>query len=258
MSKELTKKQETSLSTEMNSAWGAEEVDRGDILIPKVLTMQAMSQFVTAEKAQMGDFVDSVTGEILGSARESSKQKPLEFVPIMHTKTWSHYEKVDGKWEFRGVEPFTAENAGFPIKEYAKPDGTTWRHDRCLNFFVLLPAKALDGGLPYLLSFRRTSYRCGQKLATHFLLCRGANGGRGVPPASATFKLLGKKVTNADNQTYYVTDSEKVGPTDPALVEIAYQWFKTLKAGAVKVDNSDLAESETKSQGSDLTEDAEY
>ena len=157
------------------------------------------------------------------------------------------------------MEPYTSVNANFPIKEYQKGDGTTWRHDRCLNFFVLIPGKALDGGLPYLLSFRRTSYRSGQKLATHFLLCRGANGGKGVPPAATTFKLLGKKVTNSDNQTYYVTDSEKVGPTDPALIELAYQWFKTLKTSAVKVDNSDLSEGEAPVQGgSDLTEESEY
>ena len=63
------------------NAWGDAPVSARDIIIPKILAMQGLSELVTDGKAKFGDFVDSVTHQVLGSI-----DKPLEFVPFHMTK----------------------------------------------------------------------------------------------------------------------------------------------------------------------------
>ena len=220
--------------------WGTEGTDSRDILIPKLLVMQGLSKMVVAEKASMGDFVDSVTGEVLGSGREKDL-KPVPFIPIMTFKTWAEYEKIEQKGkepklEFKGIIPMTEANANWPLEE--EKDGVPVRRDRCINFYVLLADKPDD--LPYLITFRRTSYRAGQKLATHFKKCElAALRGKPVPPAKSIFNLTATKLTN-DKGTFFVADVERSGETPNESLKLAWDWFQMLKTSNVKVDNSDL------------------
>jgi hypothetical protein len=229
------------LTTEVyEGGWGTEGTDSRDILIPKLLVMQGLSKMVTDDKAQMGDFVDSVSGEILGSAREKDL-RPVKFVPIMTFKTWVEYEKIeikgkDAKLEFRGIIPMTEANANWPLEE--EKEGKSLRRDRCINFYVLLADKPDD--LPYLITFRRTSFRAGQKLATHFKKCElAALRGKPVPPAATVFALTASKLTN-EKGTFYVADLSPTGTTPKETLKLAWDWYQMLKTANVKVDNSDL------------------
>jgi hypothetical protein len=220
--------------------WGTEGTDSRDILIPKLLIMQGLSKMVTEDKAQMGDFVDSVTGELLGSGREKALQD-VNFIPIMTFKTWVEYEKIEvkgkePKLEFKRIIPMDETNANWELEE--DKDGITIRRDRCINFYVLLANKTDD--LPYLITFRRTSYRAGQKLATHFKKCElAALRGKPVPPAATIFKLSASKMTN-EKGTFYVVDVTPSEPTPKESLKMAWDWFQMLKASNVKVDHSDL------------------
>lgn len=250
MSKKEVTEVKKELPAEMLADWNdSSELDQSDILIPKILLMQGPSKMVAAGKCKFGEIVDSVSEKILGSAIEG-QVKPVMIIPIMQFKTWVHNEKVGEKFQLRGVEPATAANADTPLKDYEK-NGSIWRSDRTQNFFVLVVEGGKIGALPHLLSFRRTSYRTGQKLYTHFYESKTAN----KPPASTTFALSGRKRENSDGQPYYIFEMKPEGETSMELVGQAYTWLKRLKENKHKVDNRDLTDDEVTAPG---TEEAEY
>jgi hypothetical protein len=219
--------------------WGTEGVDSSDILIPKLLMMQGLSKLVSADKAQMGDIVNSVTNEVLGTAREKDR-KPVTIIPIMTYKTWVEHEIIGDKRKFLRIIPMDKTNADLPNESEGTGEltGKLISRDRALNFYVLV--KGDESGLPYAMTFKRTSYRTGQKLATHFKTCElAALRGKPVPPAATTFNVCGNKVTN-DDGTFYVLDIEPGEKTTGDDLQRAYEWWMTLKKSTVKVDNSDL------------------
>ena len=77
--KAVATKSETAVSNVAHdlSAWGETEVTSKDIVIPKILCMQGLSDLVSDGKAKMGDFVDSLEGNILGDI-----DNPVAFVPF--------------------------------------------------------------------------------------------------------------------------------------------------------------------------------
>jgi len=226
MKKELTKKTGVELMAQApESAWGSEDALTRDILIPRLLLMQGLSDFVAQEKATMGDVVDSTTGKVL-----ANKTKSLSIIPIMTFSTWAIFEKVGAKLEWKRMEPMTPENQDWEWE--TEVNGVYQRRDQCLNFYVLLADQALNpAALPYVLSFRRTSYREGQKLATHFITSRRIN----RPPAATLYNLGCRKEQN-DHGTYYTWTLEQGGATDPKAVNVAYSWYQTIKSGVAKVD----------------------
>lgn len=252
MSKEIAKKETTALAKPVNhEAWGSENVDASDVTIPKLLLMQGQSEFVAEGKAKLGDIVRSTTGEILGGA-----SKGVEVIPLMSFKTWTILEKVGNRFEFRRVEPINADNVNEDLEWFQ--DGIAWRRDRCLNFYVLLPADikreaaALeklsktgafpdpkDALLPCVLSFRRTSYGAGKSLSTHFLQAASFN----RPPAVSTFTLSSKMEKN-DQGTFYIFEVANSGMTAVADLAVCKKWYETITQTKVKVDDSDLVKPE--------------
>lgn len=244
--KEETKPEEKALAPKTNGAvaaplkdeWDLGDVDSRDIIIPRLLIMQSPSKYVQQDKAQFGDIVNSVSGEILGTAREKDR-KPVRFIPIKEEKSWTIFELSGSKPEFRGVEPRTPVNENLE-REYEK-DGKKFKRYKTLNFFVLLEEdlKTMDMPLPYVVSFRSTSFKAGRVLSTHFVMCKAAlQKGKMVPPPSTMFELSGVKTSN-DKGTFYVMDVKPVGPTPDEYVLVAAQWLKTLKTKAYQVDETD-------------------
>lgn len=236
--KQLAPKEPGALTLAAQDEWDLGSVDSRDIIIPKLLIMQSPSKLVQQEKAQFGDLVNSVTGEILGTAREKGT-KPVKFIPIKEEKTWTVFELSGTKPEFRGSEPRTPVNDDLP-REFTK-DGKNFRRYRTLNYFVLLidELEKTDMPLPYVLSFRSTSYKSGRVLSTHFLMCKAAlQKGNVTPPPATTFELSGEKASN-DKGTFYILQAKAAGETKPEHVAIAAQWLKTLRTKAYTVDETD-------------------
>lgn len=221
--------------------WDMDAVNSLDIAIPKLLIMQAPSKLVAQEKAQMGDIVNSVSGEILGTCREKDF-KPVKFIPFKEEKTWTIFELVGSKPEFRGSEPLTPMTNNLE-REFTK-DGKNFRRYRTLNYFVLLIDELDDSDvcLPYVLSFRSTGYKTGKALSNHFLQCKAAlQKGKVVPPPTTIFELSGTKTSN-DKGTFYVPEVKNIGETPKEYIQIAYQWLQTLKTSSFKVDESDVSD----------------
>jgi hypothetical protein len=197
--------------------------------------MQGLSQLVADGDAQMGDIVDSLTGEVIACGREKDF-KTLNFVPLFSFQEWVVYEKLAAdKLQYVEKVPYGPSNATW------KWDTDTHKRVLVMNFYVMLDRDLDDkSALPYLLSFRSTSYKAGKKLAT--LVKKGALGDRPAP--AYTYELSANKEAN-DKGTYYVFDVKKVGDTDtkaydPSTKGVCFEWFKQLKAGTHKVDDSDL------------------
>ena len=237
MSKAVSKKQSTELVEA--SPWDdAFSIEAQDIQIPKILLMQGLSKYVASEDAQMGDIVHGGTAELLGSGREKAKKAVL-ILPIMSYKEWANYEMIGGKRDFMSIEPFTAANATQPLSETV--DGKEISRDLVMSFFVMLIER--DSSLPFVISFRRTSLRCGKEINSHILDLRG----RELPPVEHVLELGGVKREN-DDGTFYVWDF-KVGrkATDEEKTK-ALSMLKLLRQSEVRVDNSDIVEGEEKSE----------
>lgn len=228
-------KQETNLPAELDGAWGSEGISKEDILIPKILLMQAMSQLVTEKEiAEPGDIIVSTTEEVVGG-----KENPLIFVPLMSFKTWTISELVGAKYEFRDTIPMTPKNAADPLE--FEENGVKYRRDKGLNFYVLLKkdleaaAKGEGAVMPALLAFRRTSFTAGKKLASGIQMSSMMK----KSAASSAYALSSTK-RKTDDHTYYVYD---VAPSKDSKVSIeelavAKQWYDTLMSSQVKVDDS--------------------
>lgn len=239
MSKQLARKENTDVSTEVKApeSWGGEGITSSDILIGKILLMQGLSDLVSEEKAQTGDLVDSVTNVKLGD-----KKTPLEIVPISMFKTWVISRKAPGssKFEYEETQAENAENKDWQLDDVTLGDGTVERRDRVINFYVLL-RKEIESGeaMPRVVSFRRTSYKAGKKVATHMAKMNMLR----ENPAARSLMLTCKTEKN-DLGTYYVFDIEPGTKTDPAEQVVAREWFNTIKKGQTRVDESDLSKAE--------------
>lgn len=223
------------------SAWGVQELTSKDIIIPKILVMQGLSKMVTDGNAKMGEFRDSLNGEVMGTF----DKEPFEFVPFYMEKVWVIFEEKNGTMKFSRTVPIDASNENWEIEETIA--GVKVRRDRTMNFYVLRPSEVAKGAaVPYILSFRRTSARTGQKIATQMFL---KNIKAGKTPASMVMSLSGTKQTN-DKGTFIVTDATTTRPSTPDEITEAFAWVKQVKAGRTKADTSDLeAEAATISGG---------
>lgn len=237
-SKSLSKVDGTTnaVSTNVVSEWGDDVfVGASDIIIPKILPMQGLSQLVADGKAMMGEFRDSLSGEKLGSIAE-----PIPVIPFHVEKVWDILEEDGDQFKWVRSEPLIEDptkqgyNDNLPWTD--KEDGIEIKRVRRMNFYVMLPSQ-IDAGtaVPYVLSFKSTSYREGKKLFTQmYMRNRKAN----LPPPGYTFILSGLKQKN-DKGTFIVPTLE-LGPLTPAhQVSECLFWYKLIKKGGVKVDESE-------------------
>jgi hypothetical protein len=235
-----------------------EQILKSDIVIPKVLQMQALSKFVEDNAAKAGDFVRSSTGEVLGGAAT-----PLEFIPLSFQNLWmiSENENGDNKtFEFKGYEPRTASNE---VQEWEYfENGVKHKRTKVMNVYALLPKDIekqiaamesykktgempdLEAALlPVVIPFRNTSFKAAKDVATLFVKAAdlAAQMGADVPVYGRTMKLSNVKEKN-DKGAYYVLKVESGSATKKEYHAACKRWRDNLlsMAGAVKVDESDV------------------
>lgn len=220
-------------------------VDSADIIVPKLLLAQGLSVSVAEGNAKMGDITNSLTGAVIGGPN-----KPVTFIPITIKKYWKNFEKVGGKKQFRGIDPFTDSNKGRPLTETF--NGVEWEHDLVIDVFGFTEDDVQDPiALPSAVSFTRTSYKAGQKVNTHFASLDGA-----IPNSIAYYtymmELTCTKKQN-DKGIFYIfdvkpkMDGAKAAKTPPAYFPKIERWSQILSDGSknIQVDDSDEVVSET-------------
>lgn len=222
---------------------GNEEILSSDIIIPRLMLMQGLSDLVSERKASQGDFIRSTTGGVLGTP-----EKPLSFIPLTFNNQWVLSEKVGKKYEYRSTEPMNASNQDAEWE--FKKDGGEWKRTKLINLYALLPSdvklerdslmEALKSKsmpdpstalMPILISFRGTSYNAGKTVVTHFARAKKY----GLPAYVSTLTLSCTQETN-DLGTYYVMKVIEGGKTTPDDQETALDWYGILAQGKHKIE----------------------
>lgn len=257
MSKEVAKK-ETAGALAIPDAFkkkgtDTSMIDKSDIMIPRLLVMQGLSEFVADEKAQMGDIVNSVSVEVLGG-----KSKGVRFIPLSHFKTVAYY-----RVEKEGEAPVYDRTEAWSAQKHTNLeweqviDGKKYIVNQCLNFYVMLEKDMDDpSAFPYLLTFRRTSYKNGKKLINHFMQMDMM----GVEPWFGVLELTSQKQSN-DSGTFYVFDVRPVGQSKAEWVDKLRGWGETLSKGTHLIDEEREEKTETttvKSKGQSVMKEAQF
>lgn len=221
-----TKDQTTSALAVPDQAWGAENITSEQIIIPKIMLMQPMSDFVTEGLAKMGEFRSSLEKErVLGTDKS-----PLEIIVFGSFNTWNVF--IDG--EYATSVPITVENV-HAAREEIGPNGEQITRSRVLNFYCLLPQDIAKGeSFPFVLSCKGTSEKAGRTLSTHFMKLKMFK----KPTAAWVFGVTPVKETN-DKGTFFVMDITKLRDSTEAEMVAAYDWYSVLQKANVKVDQSD-------------------
>lgn len=236
-SKSLTTKPaaEVALSTTVED-WGTDVFLGGqDIIIAKILPMQGPSELVTDGKAVIGEFRDSLSSEKLGSIAD-----PIHIVPFHVEKVWDILEEDGDQFKWVRSEPLIEDpvkpgyNDNLPWND--KENGIDIKRVRRMNFYVMIVSQ-LEGGtaMPYVLSFKSTSYREGKKLFTQMYM---RNRRSNLPPPAYTFKLSGTKEKN-DKGTFIVLKIDLDRRSTNEEMKECLSWFQLIRKGSVKVDTSE-------------------
>jgi hypothetical protein len=218
-------------STELTVSSAMEElgISIGDLSIPKIHCMQSTSDMVGEGLAKPGQFVNSMTKEVIGEY-----DKPVEIIPLFANKTWVYYDMTSGQPKFMRIEAMTPQNEHLPWDDVE--NGVKIRRDAALNFFVLRATEAEDDEcFPYVISFKRTSYQAGKALATHLLKLKMFR-----KPVFSKSVILSSRKEKKDTNTYAVMGIAIGKPTSDKAQAAAQLWLEMLQKGAYKVDDSDV------------------
>lgn len=247
-----------------------EQILKSDIVLPKVLLMQALSKLLKGNKTiRAGDLVRSSSSEKLGDSETS-----LEFIPLTFTNLWMLTEDEKGKgnkddYKFRGYEDRTASNESMDW-DYLGPGGTKWRRTKVMQVYALLVRDLekinaamdqfekdgimpdLDAALlPVVIPFRSTSFKAAKDVATLFVKAadiaaqlqkRNPSKLIDVPVYGRTMKLE-VRAEQKDEHDYFVLRAMESGPTKPEYLTECNRWRNTLinMGKNVKIDESDVA-----------------
>jgi hypothetical protein len=234
MEKAVTKKEKNLPAMTMDE-WGTRQTfTQNDIVIPKILPLQFMSEKVKNKEGQYGELRDTLNNDLFGDLTT-----PMEFIPFYVSKKWIEYDVVTNKAgakkrEFKRVVAIDHTNDNLPYVD----ESQGVERDRCVEVYVLLPKHIEEGNsFPYVLSFRRTSLKAGNKIITQILRNERMN----LAPAAATMLLSGKTVQNDDGE-FVVLDVKTGRQTTPEEVRDCFNWYKLVASGTTKVDESDFKE----------------
>lgn len=266
---EIQEVKPTALAVTPQQAQPAQEILSSDIVIPKLLLMQGLSDFVAEGRARQGEIVRSSTVQkVAGQMEPGQPFKTVDFIPLKVTMGWAEKEKIGQKFEFRKAFPRTPHNDSLPWQFWRNPQGqdfdkpgmlgaTEWQRVKSIDVYALLPGDvdafeaemklAIEQGeipdlsktiLPVVISFRSTSFNAGKSITTFF--AQVAEMAQTVPTIrSYNYKLtLGCKADKNDKGSFFIFDVGQPQKLDAKYRAQAEKWMHTLNSGKeIKVDS---------------------
>lgn len=244
----------------------------GDMLIPRLLLMQGLSEFITERKKSskgqalaQGDMVRSTNLDLLGGPDGG-----VDIIPLKMVNEWRLEESVGGKFEYRMREPRTAANDGSPW-EFEK-NGAKWKRTKVINLYCLLVQdvlkfseeikKAAETGempdmdtalLPVVVSFRSMSYNAGKGVATFFAKVEDMKRySAQAVPYGYSLSLTCKQTKN-EKGSFYVFEVGKSSKQPEAVTKEAARWYEILR-GPVALRVDETGEDATHADQSDNTD----
>jgi len=234
MTTEIETKSIDGMTVPENAIISNEVVSAQDILIPKLLLMQGLSELVKDGDASIGDYVCTGTKEKFGDYSSS-----FEVVPFYIHKKWVEYEVIKTKkgsdTKFSQVIPIVSDpaakgyNDSLPLIE----DGL--ERVRVFDLYCLMP-KEIEMGVafPYVIPFQRTSMDAGRTAYTQMYIRNGVNG-----LAYAVLDVSAKSKTN-EHGSFGVPNIKLARKSSESEVKAAAYWHKAVVGGQTKTDDSDF------------------
>ena len=226
---EVTTKQESNLPAAPMGAWGAENITAEDILIPRLLLMQPMSDFVTEGTCKFLDVIDSLERTKV----VANEKTALGIVVFGQFKTW----RVEHDGEFFRTYPFTADNAAWEYESVQQIDGKDVVVTNIItyNYYALsVDDIKANKAFPYVISFKSSSKNAGKALGAHLMRLQSQN----KPSAAQVFNLTSKKETN-DKGTFGVFEVTPGRETTEQEMAVTYKWYQQLAKAKVKIDQDE-------------------
>lgn len=226
-------------------------VEAADIQIPKILLMQGLSDFVTEQRAGLGDLVDSLTAEKLGDSK-----KPVNVIPICMWKDYVIMEKRGQKYEFKEFKPYNEDTQHwreFENREFTDEKGIPHQRNFRMNFAVLLEREAGElGAFPHVISFQRTSLKAGKNFANFFLKAQT----KGQKPWFFTLGV-GAKIEKNELGSYYIPTVATAKETQDfdQVNETCRTWEAIFTQGSAKIDERD---SQSTAEAGEPTEETRF
>lgn len=247
------------------------DVIAADIIIPKLLLMQGMSEFVAKRQCQLGDIVRSTTREKMGDPEHS-----VPFIPLSRPESWWIIEvqaKGKDKYEYSHMIRRDSQNSGLPWNFFSDDKGQEVpesghalraRRVQRLMFYALLPgdikaqeaeiSKAEKGEfadfgktlMPVVISCRSLSFQAGKEVVTWFTQVEGINQElrkRNSPIQRKAWEAilkLGCRVESNDKGTFYVytVDRAKPEPVSKEDLSTVAHWASIVSTTKLRVDES--------------------
>jgi hypothetical protein len=210
---------------------GMEEVRTQDLVLPRMLLMQAMSPEVAdTGKFKAGDLVDQLEGALIAESG-----KPVKMMVIKHFLQWIRWR--DRK-EGGGVIESQYDPNSDLAKEFASYD---WRDKdkkkdivEYHNFVIILPE--VDPNKMLVVSCGKTNHKHGKNLITKIKM-RGSH----LPAFAGLYEVKSVNEKNKDGDTYKVYEFTNQGWASPEWVEFAKVAYQAVGKKKIAV-NQDAAD----------------
>lgn len=213
MKKELVKAETTAIVEvqEVNMGdWGDVSIESKDLVLPRLLIQQAMSEAVKLKTAKEGDIVNTLTGENLGES--------VELLPFFKTENIV-VEKWNGrKFEFDKIVPY--DGVAKPFEE--EINGVRYKNSHQYLIYCLTK----DLGMPHVLSFKGTSNKVGRQLVT---LMYVSNKAKKLPPPGLWITFSAKTETSKAGDMYQVSNFAPSNNSSKEEIQECLKWVKVLK-----------------------------
>jgi hypothetical protein len=221
---EVTTAQSTEAAVVYNAnEWGDVVVEAKDLILPKILLQQALSEAVKQRVARDGDYLNTLTGAVC-----SNEGGNVHILPFYCKQSYV-IEKWNGKkFEFLKIAP----NIPGEQKPFEETIGTErFKNSHVYEFFCLQES----GGVPALISFKSTSHRAGKQLFNimYEFMLDPKNSIRKTP--ADTWFILGSKAETNDMGTYNVMTVNVGRNSTKEEIDNCLKWMKTIKASDFKV-----------------------
>lgn len=236
---EIATQGEAALEVSKNAIVSEEKVSAQDILIPKLLLMQGLSELVTSGEATIGEFVCTTSKEVFGNY-----EKSFTVVPFYIHKKWIEYEIIKTRngtdKKFSQMIPIVTDPAAPGFNDNLPLLEDDIERVRVFDLYCLIPSEVEMGlAFPYVIPFQKTSMDAGRTAYTQMYIRNGANG------LSYAALDISAKTKQNDHGTFGVPAVKLARKSTELEMEAAAHWYKAVVGGQTKLDDSDLTPKES-------------
>lgn len=180
---------------------GFENMRAGDMILPRMILMQALSPKVVDKKFTSGTVINSLTDEVVIGEGEK-----IAFVPIFHYLEWIEWgdKKLNEGIKGRSLDPSSAlaQSAARNEKRMNSEGKEVWKVTEYHNFVCVIPEMGL---MPIVISCSKTNNRKGKKLLS-LAKMRG-----NYPLYAGMYSMEALLTQNKRNEKYYVYEFDNAG-----------------------------------------------